>query len=350
MRITFRTIELRKRVPLVISRGPIATTRNLFVMVDADGVQGVGELAPSPGPDAETAESGEKELGEFLATTDLDGLSIHEIAERAERYGVRPRARAALDVALWDWFARLCGQPLYRLFGLPLPHAPTSVTVGIMSPEEAAERAAAILRETGALRLKVKLGSPEGIEADRAMFAAVREAVKPLGVLIRVDANGGWTPGDARRMLRELAEAGVEFVEQPLPEGSEDRLPELYRDRPLPIIADESCRTSRDIPRLADRVDGVNIKLMKCGGLTEALRLAATARAHDLRLMIGCMSESSVAIAAGACISGLCDYIDLDSHLNLENDPAEGPVLCSGVVLPPDRPGHGARWRSHVTT
>jgi muconate cycloisomerase len=125
-------------------------------------------------------------------------------------------------------------------------------------------------------------------------------------------------------------------------EGAEDQLPELYRDRPLPIFVDESCRFAKDVPRVADAVDGVNLKLMKCGGLTEALAIIATARAHGLKTMIGCMSESSIAIAAGASIGALLDHIDLDSHLNLNPDPARGAEIRDGVVSSNDRPGHGA--------
>lgn len=161
-------------------------------------------------------------------------------------------------------------------------------------------------------------------------------------VKLRVDANGGWTVDQARHMIRWLWERDVEYVEQPLAEGFEHLLPELFSGSRLPIFCDESCRTSDDVPLLADRADGVNLKLMKTGGITEALRLVATARAHHLQTMIGCMSESSVAIAAGASIGALFDHIDLDSHLNLNPDPAEGAPIIDGVIVPSDRPGHGA--------
>ena len=144
-------------------------------------------------------------------------------------------------------------------------------------------------------------------------------------------------------MIRWLWEREVEYVEQPLAEGLESELPPVFAYRRLPIFADESVRTSGDVPGLADRVDGVNLKLMKCGGITEALRIVATARAHGLQTMIGCMSESSVAIAAGAAIGALFDHIDLDSHLNLNPDPADGAPIIDGVITPTDRPGHGAQ-------
>lgn len=147
-------------------------------------------------------------------------------------------------------------------------------------------------------------------------------------------------------MIGWLAERGVDYVEQPLREGMEADLPYVYERRALPIFIDESCRWASDVAKHALYVDGVNLKLMKCGGVTEALRIVATARAHGLKTMIGCMSESSVAIAAGASMSALFDFIDLDSHTNLNPDPAEGAPLIDGVVTPVERPGHGAQLRT----
>ena len=213
--------------------------------------------------------------------------------------------------------------PLYRLLGLARRAVPSSLTVGINPPEVVRERVPLLLAQ-GARALKIKLGSPEGIAADKAMYAAVLGPRWGADVALRVDANGGWSPEDARHMMGWLAERRAEYVEQPLVQGAEDQLPGLFRDRPLPIFVDESCRMSGDIPGFADRVDGVNLKLMKCGGITEALRIVATARAHGLKTMIGCMGESSVSIAAGASIGALFDHIDLDSHLNLDPDPATG--------------------------
>ena len=145
-------------------------------------------------------------------------------------------------------------------------------------------------------------------------------------------------------MMAWLADRGAEYVEQPLKQGQEDALPDLFRHRPLPLFVDESVRVSGDVPALADRVDGVNLKLMKCGGITEALRIVATARACGLKTMIGCMGESSISIAAGASLSELFDHIDLDSHLNLAPDPATGAAMVDGVVLPGAVSGHGGRF------
>ncbi len=348
MQLSFQRRFLPKIYALAISRGVSAASENLFVTVSAAGVTGVGELAGTNTPEGENCDTGIAQLSGFWNES-LGSLSISEIWRRAHEAGIRPRALAALDVALWDRFGKLCGQPLWRLFGLPRKSVPTSITAGINPPAVVHEQTTEMLRRTGCRHLKIKLGNKAGLEADQDSFAAAAEAARPFGVGLRVDANGGWDLAGAKRMLPWLATRGVAYVEQPLPQGAEDQLPELFRSRPLPIFVDESCNLAADVPALADRVDGINLKLMKTGGLTEALRLVAVARAHGLQTMIGCMGESSVAISAGAAIGALFDHIDLDSHLNLRQDPAAGAALVDGVVLPSETPGHGARL-VHATT
>ncbi len=338
MKVEFHTRYLKKRFPLRISRGVYEGGDNLFISVTEGDLTGWGEMAPSPTEGAATVAEGRAQLERFCAGG-LHG-AIHDIWARAHAGGVGACALAALDMALWDLRAKQAGMPLYKLLGLARRGVVSSLTVGINPPEVVRERVPLLLAR-GARALKIKLGSASGIEADKAMFAAVHEAATGSGAVLRVDANGGWTLEGARHMMGWLAERGVEYVEQPLVEGVEDQLPELFKSRALPIFVDESCRFSSDIPRFAHCVDGVNLKLMKCGGITEALRIVATARAHGLKTMIGCMGESSVAIAAGASLSALFDYIDLDSHLNLDPDPATGAPFVDGVTLPADRPGHG---------
>lgn len=340
MRVEFRTLELAKLYPLAISRGTMASSENLFVTVSDGTHTGIGELSPATGS-AWTSPRGKEQLEAFVAAHDLDALSIHDVFAAMREAQVDPPAMAALDVALWDLKAKQAGMPLYRMLGLGKPTEPTSVTIGINPPEVTRERVPDILRRTGAKCLKIKLGSPEGRDHDQEHFTAAAEAAKPFGVSLRVDANGGWTVDESIRMMAWLATQGVDYVEQPLPEGSEADLPKIFEHRPLPIFVDESCRFSADVTKVADAVDGVNLKLMKCGGITEALRIVATARAFGLETMIGCMSESSIAIAAGAAIGSLFDHIDLDSHLNLNPDPAGGAPILDGVVVPTDHPGHG---------
>jgi muconate cycloisomerase len=341
MTVAFRRVRLNKRYPLMISRGLSTGSWNLFVTL-SDGVYtGIGECAPGTGHDDTLAAEAEGQLRAFEPLLQ-SGASPHELWAAMQNAGTDPAAMAALDVALWDLIGRRAGLPLHEVLGLPRPTTPTSVTVGINPPDVVFDRADEFLARTGAKLLKVKLGNPEGHEADQEQFLAAKRAADRHGAGLRIDANGGWNLGVAKTMVAWLAERGCDSVEQPLEAGTEDELVELLPVSPLPIFLDESVRTSADAARLADRCHGINLKLMKTGGLTEALRLVAVARAHGLKTMIGCMGESSVAISAGASIGALFDQVDLDSHLNLSPDPAEGARWVDGVVLPSGKPGHGA--------
>jgi muconate cycloisomerase len=345
--VNFRTLELTKLYPLAISRGTMASSENLFVEVSDGTHTGLGELSPATGS-AWTADRGRAQLESFVADSVLFAGYMggtpapHAVYAAMRVAGIDPPAMAALDVAMWDLLAKQAGVPLYRMLGLPKPIEPTSVTIGINPPDVTRERVPDILRRTGAKCLKIKLGSPEGRGHDREHFTAAAEAAAPFGAKLRVDANGGWTPEEAKAMMAWLAERGVDYVEQPLAEGMEDDLPGIFEGRPLPIFLDETIRFCENVPKVAGRCDGVNLKLMKCGGITEALRIVGAARASGLKTMIGCMSESSVAIAAGAAIGALFDHIDLDSHLNLNPDVATGAPIVEGIVLPTDNAGHGA--------
>lgn len=349
MQIQVRTFTVNKRFPLTISRGTTTQTTNVWVCVEHEEVEGWGEASPFS-------------VGDHRQSTEVTVTEVQRVKSILETFSPRERqkieqvlleaellsaARAALDLALHDWLGKQLGVPLWRLWGLDRAKiAPTSVTIGINSPEVAQRQVHNWLDGHGeSLKvptLKVKLGSPAGIDADQAMLMAVREAA-PTATRIYVDANGGWSLNDAVKMCHWLAGQGVKYVEQPLPRGHEAKLPELYGRSPLPIFVDESCFTSRDIPRLADRVHGINIKLMKCGGLTEAIRMVHTARAYGLQVMFGCYSDSSLANTAAAHLSPLADYIDLDSHLNLVDDPFTGALVQNGRILPDHLPGLGVR-------
>lgn len=343
--LTTRRIELQKTHPLRISRGVSFTSVNLFVAVSDGAHFGIGECAPGAGYDSTLAPLAEGQFAEIFPSGELPDLSIFEIWNHCRECNLAPPALAALDMALWDLKAKQLGTPLYRMLGLSKKQAATSVTIGINEPEVTRERVPEILKTTGGKSLKIKLGSPDGLEHDKAHFEAARESAAPFQVKLRVDANGGWSVDDAKHMIAWVAERGVDYVEQPLVEGNEDGLPHIFEGRPIPIFVDESCRFSSGIPRFAAHVDGINLKLMKCGGITEAVRIVATARAHKLQTMIGCMGESSIAIAAGASIGCLFDHIDLDSHLNLNPDPAGGLELIDGVVTLSEAPGHGSFLR-----
>jgi L-Ala-D/L-Glu epimerase len=339
LRLTTEIRQLPKLYPLTISRGTMAHSDNLFVELSDGEHVGLGEHAPATGK-AWTADRAAVQLHDFVKSGIAE--NPHDNWQAMREAEIDPPAMAALDCAMWDLLAKRAGLPLYRLLGLPRRSVPTSVTIGLNPPEITLERTADILRRTGAKHLKIKLGSPDGRDHDRAHFLAAKQSAAPFGAGLRVDANGGWTVAEALQMAEWLRSEGVEYIEQPLAEGEEAGLVELHRANILPIYIDESCRWATDVAKWADRTSGVNLKLMKCGGITEAVRIVAAARAHGLGTMIGCMSESSVAIAAGAVIGALFDHIDLDSHLNLNPDPATGAPIVDGVITPSDAPGHGA--------
>jgi muconate cycloisomerase len=253
---------------------------------------------------------------------------------------------------VWDWLGKATGQPIFRLLGLDINAiVHTSVTIGINPPEVVEERVTEVLRRTGARRLKVKLGSPDGLAADKGILTAAQNAAKQLeaelGYLpsFRVDANGGWDVTGTLAMAEWLSERGVEYIEQPIIRGKETLYAELKGRCALPVYSDESICIAADIPPMAPYIAGINIKLMKCGGISEALNMIGTARAHGLRIMYGCMSETSVSITAAAHISPLADELDLDSHLNLNPDPWIGALWQDGCVVPTDAPGLGVTRR-----
>jgi L-alanine-DL-glutamate epimerase-like enolase superfamily enzyme len=355
MRLALETFTVHKRFPLTISRGTTSQTTNIWVRVEQEGIEGWGEASPfSIRADDKTGISSIRQSAEELwealqlVAPTLETFSPWERQkiERVLREAEVPSAAcASIDLALHDWMGKWTGVPLWRLWGLNRRRiVPISVTVGINSPEGARQRVRDWQPLTGGGVLKIKLGSPAGIEADREMLLAVRDEAPQAQLL--VDANGGWSLEAATQMCDWLASQGVKYVEQPLAAGEEHQLPILYERSPLPIFVDESCFTSRDIPKLADRVHGINIKLMKSGGLTEAMRMVHTARACGLQVMFGCYSDSTLANTAASHLAPLADYLDLDSHLNLVDDPFTGATVQDGHLIPNDLPGLGVQYRA----
>jgi L-alanine-DL-glutamate epimerase-like enolase superfamily enzyme len=245
-------------------------------------------------------------------------------------------ARAALSSALHDLIGKRLEIPVYRLWGLDPCRAPRSTfTIGLDTPE----RIKAKVREAEEYPiLKVKLGTDRDVE----ILQAIRDATDKE---IRVDANCGWTVKRTIRMLPVLDEFGVTVLEQPLVPHDLDGLAAVTAQADIPIIADESCLTAVDIPPLVGKVDGINIKLAKCGGLREALRMIAIARAHGLMVMVGCMIESSLGITAAAHFTPLVDIVDLDGAALLADDPFDGARIDGGQVSLPNGPGLGVRRR-----
>ena len=341
MIIKFHKVNLKKKFPLQISRGIHSESQNVFIELIEDGITAWGESAPGKTEGASSAIQVEESLVKLIEEG-IEGLSIYDVYQKGKELKTPPCALAALDIALWDLKAKKANLPLNDLLGIPKPSTPTSITVGINPPEVVKERVELILKNKQVRALKIKLGSPNGVDYDKEIYSKVLESAKASKIAIRVDANGGWALDDAKEMIKWLSERNAEYIEQPLSEGNEDQLKFLFKGRSLPIFVDESCRFSEDVPRLANFVDGVNLKLMKCGGITEALRILNTARSFGLKTMIGCMSESSVSISAGASLTGIIDYVDLDSHYNLSPDPSSGAVMINGVTMTNNGNGHGA--------
>lgn len=347
MQINIETFTVNKRFPLTISRGTTAQTTNIWVKIAQDGIQGWGEASPfSLGNHRQSTESLKTALQQIAPQlSKFHPLQRQQISQLLQSSQIPSSAQAAIDIALHDWLGKYVKLPLWQLWGLDCDRiVPTSVTIGINTPEKAKARVRDWLQFADIRVLKVKLGSTDGIEADKAMLLAVKEAA-PAQELF-VDANGGWSSDDAVTMCNWLADLGVKYIEQPLPRGEEGKLSELKMRSPLPIFVDESCMTSADIPRLANSIDGINIKLMKAGGLSEVMRMVNTARACGLQVMFGCYSDSTLANTAAAHLSPLADYLDLDSHLNLTNDPFSGAIMQAGRVLPNDKPGLGVERRA----
>lgn len=338
----FERVSLPLENPFTISRGTQTQAENVIVRIADDaGMTGVGGAAPAAHY-GETAATVEAVLPELLAVVEAvdDPHAIREIESRmAEAIGDNPAARAAVSIAVHDLAAKRLGVPLYRLWGLDPSTAPaTSYTVGLDETERVREKAAAAV-DAGYPILKIKLGT----DRDRELIDAVREAAPDAR--LRVDANEAWTPREAVAKSEWLADRDVEFVEQPVPAEDPEGLRFVYERSALPIAADESCVTLDDVPAIADRCDIANLKLMKTGGLPEARRMIAAARAHGLEVMCGCMIESNASIAAAAQLAPLLDYADLDGSLLLAEDPYEGIRMEGGEIRlgERERAGTGAR-------
>ncbi len=293
---------------------------------------GLGEAAPNA------------HYGEFQATVlafldrfrpALDGVlpitALHMVLDRTAR--LNPAAKAAVDMAAYDLLGKRLGTPVYELLGLDPALTPrTSYTIGIDAPQVMAEKAAAA-RDYPIL--KVKVGTPN----DDANLEAIR-SVRPDAV-IRVDANAAWSPKEAVERIEELSIYDLEFVEQPVPGHDLAGLGYVRSAVSLPIIADESCVVPADVPRVAPYVDGINIKLMKCGGIYPAIQMIYLARGHNLKVMMGCMIESSIAITAAAQLSPLLDWADLDGNLLIDDDPFRGVTVEEGKLILSGRSGLG---------
>lgn len=338
MKLEWRKLHLKAANPFRTARAVRTERTTLWVKVRHDGVEGWGEAVPMD-TYGQTVESAERVLSSL---GDLSGASPFEIekitADLCNAYDGQRATVCAIDAALHDWVGKKLGVPVHRLLGLssgPLPK--TSYSLGIEEDESL------LIERVRAARdfpiLKVKLGS----DRDLDMLTVIRRHASDA--VLRVDANMGWTPDQALDLLPRLAALGVELVEQPLPATDLKGLRRLKEAAILPIVADESCVRPRDVPRVAGCVDGINIKLSKCGGIRPALAMIRLARALGLRVMLGCMIESSLGISAALQLASLADWLDLDGHLLLAEDLFEGIGGARGALVLNDQPGLGMACR-----
>lgn len=333
MTLRFRPYELELKHIFTIATSSRKSTPVMLTEIEYDGIIGYGEASMPPylGESHET-------VNNFLKMVNLARFSspflMEEILDYIELLAPgNYAAKASIDIALHDLVGKLMNQPWYRIWGLNPGKTPfTSFTIGIDTPEVVKKK----VEEASPYRiLKVKLGQ----DNDKEMIKTIRSVTdKPLCV----DVNQGWRDREmALDMIHWLKEQGVVFVEQPMPKALVEDLAWLTQKSPLPVIADESVQTIMDVKKADGVYNGINIKLMKCGGMRSAFKMINTARALNMKVMIGCMTETSCAISAAAQLSPMVDWADLDGNLLISNDIYEGVIVVDGKLVLPDRPGIG---------
>lgn len=332
MDLAVRTEQLHLRDTFTIARSSVDTEEVLHVAVTHDGVTGYGEGAP--------VDYWGESVASLRAAVEADGAALlggdprdlEGVSRRLRAWDGPQGAKMALDGAAHDWVGRRYGLPVWRLLGLDGVLPPTSFTIGISSVEESVDR---LRRAPGFAVYKVKVGGPDDLERLEAM----REVTDAP---FRVDGNEGWTLDAVTDLLPRLRELGVELVEQPFPADDLDSF-HAYRRLPdrLPVLVDEGCRDLSSVAGVAGYADGFVLKLSKCGGIREGLRMLHAAAALGLRTMVGCMIESQLGIAQAAQLGPLADHVDLDGHLLVSDEPFTGLGLDRGRVVVPDAPGLG---------
>jgi L-alanine-DL-glutamate epimerase-like enolase superfamily enzyme len=332
MELTYRPATLRLASPFRISRETSTEEEVVWVEIRHDGTSGFGEATPQAHYGESVASASEFLDGVEHVLGD-DPFALESIDRRLAEVPGPLAAKAAIDAALHDLCGKLARLPVYRLLGLDRTAPPTSWTIWLGDPDDMARRAESV--DPRFRRLKLKLGGRDGLDVERV------RAVRSVSALpLMVDVNEYWTLDEAVDAIAELEGLGVEYVEQPLPAEDPDG-PELKRRSALPVYVDEDCHSLADVVPCAERAHGINIKLAKSGGIREAVRMAVTARALGLGVMLGCMVESGLGISAGAQVASLCDHVDLDGNLLLAEDPWPGVPFEDGVQLAPEGPGLG---------
>lgn len=335
MKIQIKSFDLPLRDPFTIARSTTTVQPTMIVEVHSDGMVGLGEATTNDyyGASLENMSRLLNEVAPRLADVKLENPA--ELWKELDPVLKQNRfAQCALDCAIWDLFAQQHNLPLYRLWGFDedAPCPPTCYTIGIDTPE-------VMLRKMQAMpnwpAYKIKL--------DHRGLANVKYLRQHTQSIFRVDANCSWEPDQILPLAEELATLNVELIEQPLPADAYAAMKPTKGKSPLPLMADESCQVESDVDRCIDCFDAINIKLVKCGGLTPARRMIARAKQNGLKVMVGCMTESSVGIAAGVHLLPLLDFADLDGALLLAKDIASGLEWVNGYCRMPKTPGLGVQ-------
>jgi L-Ala-D/L-Glu epimerase len=331
IQIAVEPLELPLVHTFTIARSSESVARTAVVRLRWNGIDALGESSPSARYD-ETVTSvaaglQDRDLGE-------DPYALERLLD-----GLTPAQTCGLDIALHDCIGKDLGRPLWRLLGLDPARAPlTSFTIGIAPLAETLEKVRAVGTHPV---LKIKLGKGAEIETVEAIRAIYRGT-------IRIDANEGWTPEQTVEILRELAKHEIEFCEQPIPAGTPERLRWIRERSPIPIVTDEDSKDAGDLPALLGCVDGINVKLVKCGGIRGALKMIHTARAMGFKIMLGCMVESQILTTAAAQLSPLVDWADLDGPFLTASDPFDGIRYEDGKIVLPDGAGLGVREKAGI--
>ncbi len=332
MEVEARIVRLELAETFVIARESTDFADVVHVALTHDGVTGYGEGAPVERYD-ESARSAKRFVEDHAALLGADPFALEDIGERLAAVPGEQAAKAALDGALHDLQGKLLGIATARLLGVARSGPPTSWTIWLGDPDDMARRAESAA--SSFRRLKLKLGGRDGLDVARV------EAVRGVTDLpLQVDVNEAWTLEEALDALPRLDALGVAYCEQPL--RARDEGGATLRERsPVPIFVDEDCHTLADVARCAEIAHGINIKLAKSGGIREAIRMAHAARGLRLAVMLGCMIESGLGVAAACCVAPLCDHVDLDGNLLLREDPCPGVELVDGVQVLSTGPGLG---------
>lgn len=335
MKFSAENLDLKLRHTFTIARSSSDYANNVLLRVRDGKFEGLGEAAPQRyyGQNQDGCRGTLEKMGSALK--DADPFDLERVLDRlAKKFPKEPSARAAVDMALHDLIGKKTGLPLWKFWGLDRDKTPqTSFTIGIDTLEKVRKKIEEAERFPV---LKIKLG----VQGDMEIIKEVRRLCPKK--TLRVDANCGWSVKDAIAKAKILEKLGIEFIEQPVPPGQNAKLKRIQDRIGLPLMADESSLTPDDIPPLRGCVKCINIKLVKCGGLREALKMIHTARSCGLKIMIGCMIESSVLITAAAQLTPLVDYADLDGNILITGDPYDGVKLDKNAkLLLPDGPGLG---------